>query len=171
MLLPGPAQTAASTGYIGYILLQDQKTAGTDGGTATGTGSLASTAYSTRTLNTEVADTGGDCVLASNQFTLSPGTYEIEARTPGYFVDYIKSRLQNVTDGTTILAGTPEYSPSAGAPGTMWSKITGRFTIAAGKALELQFICYATKASNGLGVSANFGNIEIYSQVELRRLT
>ena len=59
---------------VPYIKLSDVKSAGTAGGTFT------SGSWQTRTLNTEDSDTGGNCSLSSNQFTLDAGTYEINAR-------------------------------------------------------------------------------------------
>lgn len=155
------------SGYIGYIHLQDQKSSGT------ASGGFTSGAWRTRTLNTEVADTNNDCSLASNQFTLSAGTYEIEARAGAVFVSGHQIRLRNTTDNTTVLVGSSAYAAlvSASDGSQTDSVIQDRFTIGASKALEIQHQCAVTRATNGFGVQAGFGEIEVYCDVVLRRVS
>lgn len=154
-------------GVIGYVLLKDIQTANTQGG------GFTSGAWRTRVLNTESVDTGNDCSLASNQFTLTAGTYDIEASAPGVFVSDHQTRLYNTTDSATILAGTSEYAPivSSSDGSQTRSYVIGRFTIAASKALELQHRCSVTRNSNGFGVAANFGENEVYAVVRLWRVS
>jgi hypothetical protein len=146
----------------GYICLADQKAQNTAGGTFT------SGAWRTRTLNTEVTDTGGDCSLASNQFTLTAGTYEVWALAPAHACDRHQARLQNVTDGSTLITGTVGITSGAASVDSV-SVVVGRFTVAASKALELQHQCQTSKATNGFGVESNF-TAEVYSVVVLRRV-
>ena len=146
-----------------YILLQDQQTSGTQGGT------FSSGSWITRVLNTEVTDTGGYCTLSSNQFTLAAGTYEIFARAPGVACDSHKARLQNITDGSTTLLGSSAYS-NASSTVMSDSLLNGRFTITSSKTFELQHRCSSTRATQGLGQSSAFGVSEIYAQVELRKV-
>ncbi len=144
---------------LDYILLRDEKAQNTAGGTFT-TG-----AWQTRTLNTEVADTGNHCSLSSNQFTLQPGTYRIRARAPTYLVNNHQTRLQNITDGTTTIVGTVERS--AAAAGVMTSSfLEGRFSITAAKAFELQHRCSTTGTTDGFGQQSNL-TTEVYAVVEL----
>lgn len=144
---------------LDYIYLRDEKAQNTAGGTFT----LG--AWRTRVLNTEVEDTGGHCSLAANQFTLDDGTYRFKARAPAYQVLRHQLRLFNVTDTAVILTGSSMVSGSGFISETD-SWCTGRFTIAAGKALELQHRCEATLATQGFGVESNF-TTEIYAEVEL----
>lgn len=150
-----------------YVLVQDEKAQNTDGGTAT------SGAWETRTLNTEVSDPDGVCSLASNQITLEAGTYECVISAPTWRTGRHQIRLQNVTDSTTVLTGTTEYSSnidSAGSFGPMTrSIIVGRFTIAASKALEVQHRVETTRATNGYGVAANF-TTEVYTVAQFTRI-
>jgi len=166
-LISGSGGGGSSGGYIGFIVVQDQKAANTAGGTCT------AGSFQTRTLNTEVLDTHSDCTLASNQITLTAGTYDIIASAPAVFVSDHQTRLQNVTDGTTVLVGTSEYAPivSAADGSQTRSEIIGRFTIAASKALEIQHRSSVTRATNGFGAAANFGQIEIYTNVQLFRVS
>src|SRR5438128_3200167 len=61
-----------------YVSLQDRLASGTNVANST-TGS-----WVTRVLQTKVSDVGGLCTLASNQFTLTAGTYWIRAIAGGY---------------------------------------------------------------------------------------
>jgi hypothetical protein len=155
----------AATGYLGYVNLQDQKSANTQGGTFT------SGSYQTRVLNTEVSDTNGDCSLASNQITLAAGTYECLITAPALFTLAHKARLQNVTDSATVLLGTGEYSDPTSGQAQTRSIVCGRFTIAASKALEVQHRAQQTRSSNGFGNAANFGDTEVYTVAEFWRVS
>lgn len=147
-----------------YLQYREQQAQNTSGGTFT------SGAWRTRVLNTEVSDVGGYGTLASNQITLAAGTYYIRATTPAFAVEVHQTRLQNVTDGSTVLTGTPGYTASGvGAVAVTHSFVSGIFTIAASKALELQHQCSSTKTTNGFGVAANF-TTEVYTVVELWKI-
>src|SRR6185503_4616539 len=91
---------------IPYLNYQDQKIQNTAGGTFT------SGAWRTRTLNTEAADTGSYGTLASNQITLTAGTYIIRASAPAYRVNSHILRLQNVTAAATVLGGQSAFAHS-----------------------------------------------------------
>jgi hypothetical protein len=147
-----------------YISIEDHKASGTDGGTFT------SGAWQTRDLNTTVSDTGSHVVsLASNQFVLDAGTYEIEVDAPAYKCDYHAIRLQNITDSTTILSGSSEYANSTYNVANR-SFISGKFVIAASKTLQIQHRCGTTASGNGLGVGAGASfavATEIYTRVRL----
>lgn len=152
--------TPTGGGDEDYVCIQDQKAANTDGGAFT------SGAWQTRDLNTEVADTGSNSALASNQITLQPGTYRCRISAPAFAVNEHKARLRNVTDGTTLLVGTSEFAYT-GSFTTNRSLIEGRFTLAAAKVLEVQHRGGATQVTNGFGAKTNFGEPEIYTSVEL----
>lgn len=148
-----------------YILIQDQKSSGTNGGTAT------AGSWQTRTLNTIVADTTGAVTLGSNQFVLPAGTYRINVRAPAVSVTVHQCRLRNITDSSTTALGSPEYSYSANDAlnaVSNYSFLTARFTISGSKTFEIQHQVGATKATYGYGVAASF-DTEIYTSVELIR--
>jgi hypothetical protein len=151
-------QILAGSSVGAYALLQDQKTSGTNGGTAT------SGSWQTRTLNTEVVDANGIVSLSANQFTLEAGTYRIRAQAPAYIVSTHQVRIQNVTDATTPLLGTSEYDAAVSVQTT--SVAVGEFTITGTKTFELQHRVGTTGASNGFGVATSFGT-EVYGQVEI----
>jgi hypothetical protein len=149
--------------YSAYLCYQDQKSSGTDGGTFTSGG------WRTRNQNVEVADTGGHGSVASDQITLAGGTYRIFAQAPAHFVAAHQLRLQNITDGTTILTGEnafTSYSGGAGVNSETPALLRGRFTLTATKVLELQHRCTVTVSGNGMGVNVGWGT-EVYATVEL----
>jgi len=146
-----------------YVLIEDQKTSGTAGG------AITNGAWRTRTLNTEVYDTHNVASLATSQVTLLPGTYRFLASAPisgPSATTTHQTRLQNVTDGTTIQVGTSEQALNNGVTRSWCS---GRFTIGAGKALELQQQVSASQSGNGQGVAAGFGT-EVYARIEFWRV-
>lgn len=146
-----------------YIMLRDEKSANTAGGTST------AGSWQTRTLNTEVSDTGNHCTLSGNQFTLLAGTYRIRASVPGYLINSHVARLQNITDGTTTIVGTAEQTNAATNNSTTRSFVEGRFTIGSTKTFEIQHRCGGTYATFGFGVPVNFSVTEVYTTVELER--
>lgn len=151
--------TALST--PSFALYQEQQTSGTQGGTFT------SGAWRTRLINTEVSDADGVGSLASNQVTLTAGTYEVRASAPAVFCAAHKLRLQNVTDAATLALGSSE-SNNASNTATR-AVLVDVFTIAASKALELQHQCQTTRATDGFGTAASFGT-EIYAILEFRKI-
>ena len=149
-----------SASLMNYICIQDQKAQNNAGGTFT------SGAWRTRDLNTELADTGNNASVASNQITLDAGTYRCLIICPAGYCEQHQARLQNITDAETLLVGT-----SARAQATLarvivsTSTIIGRFTLAAQKVLEVQHICNTTRSTDGLGEACNF-TTEVYTVAE-----
>jgi hypothetical protein len=142
-----------------YILIRDEKTQNTSGGDFT------SGDWRTRTLNTEVYDTGNHASISSNQITLAAGTYEFEISCPAHHVSRHQARLYNITDGAAIAYGTSEFQNAATTTSATRSFIKGRFTIAAPKVLEVQHRCETTFSTYGFGVESNFGT-EVYTVAE-----
>lgn len=143
------------------IIIQDQRSSGTHGGTFT------AGADRTRTLNTEVIDTGNHAALSSNQITLQPGTYRLTAWASAWYVAGHRLKWHNVTDGTTIL-GSTEYIPQANQQ-TGNALLSAVFTITSAKVFELRHRCNATADNAGFGFASSLGT-EIYAEVKLERL-
>ena len=143
-----------------YILMQHQETSGTDGGTAT------SGSWETGTLNAKPTDTGSNCTLSSNAFTLSAGTYRIYATSPFLATNSSKMKLRNTSDSTDVLIGTNDHADSGGSDNGV-SIVAGQFTISSSKTFEMQRRVQTTKATNGYGVLSGFSVTEVYLQVEL----
>jgi len=143
-----------------YVKVSDVKSAGTDGGTFT------SGAWRTRTLNTEDNDPDGICSLSNSQITLDAGTYECSISCPGFRVENHKAKLINATDDADIIMGTAEYSYNTASRAQTKSIVSGRFTIASNKALEVRHYCFTTYA-RGFGTAGNLdGSDEVYTIAE-----
>ncbi len=153
--------TVETTLNQGFIILEDRKAAGTNGGTFT------SGARRTRDLNTELVDTGNHCTLSANQFTLAAGTYRVFAESTGFMVDGHRCWVRNVTDSVDVALGMSAFSSSTTVNCNTVATAWGRFTIAASKTFELQARCFLTNADDGFGVQANGLDTEIYSRVTL----
>lgn len=152
-----------------YLNVVDQKSSGTDGGTFT------SGSWQTRDLNTVVTNEISGASLASNQITLADGTYYISASAPGYFVQNHKARLRNITHGSDEIIGSSEFSDAAGSsprPSTTRSFISGRLTVSGGpKDYEIQHQCNVTRATDGFGRDTGFGVNEVYTIVEIWKVS
>lgn len=142
------------------ILIRDEKSAGTNGGTFT------SGSWQTRDLNTEVEDDGGHASLSGNQITLAAGTYMVKASSVATSVQQHKLRLRNITDSSDLIIGLSHHITSTAVTSSA-ALLRGKFTIAAPKIIELQHRCTLTRTNNGFGVASNYGVIEIYSSIEL----
>jgi len=157
------------SGFEGQLLhIQDQKSAGTSGGTAT------SGSFQTRDLNTVLTNEITGASLSSNQITLPAGTYYIQAHSPAAGVDSHQTRLRNITDGSDTLLGTSERAENnigTANPGnirtTSRSIIEGRFTIASTKTFEVQHRVQTTLATKGFGVENTFGVTQLYSDAKI----
>tara|TARA_R100001082_G_scaffold4858_1_gene3495 strand:+ start:296 stop:856 length:561 start_codon:yes stop_codon:yes gene_type:complete len=143
-----------------YAILEHQESDGTAGGT------LTSGDWRTRPLNTEVTDPDGIVSISSNQFTLQAGTYLIEWRMPGYHCETWQSRLQNITDTSTVALGESHYTRSLYHQ--HWGQGAVRVTISGAKAFEIQQYAYSTSSTNGMGFpTSNSTGVEVYARVKI----
>lgn len=161
-----PALTGVPLLQPRIATLSDVKASGTQGGTAT------SGSYQTRTLNTLSDPTGIVTSLASNQFTLSAGTYYIEASAPHYGLNsQHRTKIRNVTDSIDAILGSNEYPSNSASVGVQTrSIVVGTIEITSSKVFELQHRVGITQATNGFGVSCAFGDNEVYSIVKIQKI-
>ena len=145
--------------YESYVCIQDQKAQNTTGGTFTAGG------WRTRDLTTEVSDTGSLASISSNQITLEAGTYRCLIMCPAFGVNEHQARLHNTSDSTVVLTGSLGYARQPLTYGMSTSFISGRFTLAAQKVLEVQHYCISTEATDGFGVKMNV-TTEVYTMAE-----
>lgn len=148
-----------------YTLIEDRKAAAVQGG------SFTSNTWHTRTLNTLSVNDNSQVSLSANRFTLTAGTWRIEASAPGWACNSHQIRLRNITDGSTPLIGTSARS-FAGNTAMTRSYLRGRIVINASKTYELQHWSESTRATDGQGIAASLTfptalDGEIYAQVEL----
>ena len=161
----GYQPTAADLDNVitGILHVQDQKTAGTNGGTFT------SGAWQTRDLNTVLTNTITGASLATNQVTLPSGTYKITASSPAYSIAGHMIRLYNITDSALELEGSSEYA-AVGSVGNR-SLLSGIFTITGTKVFEIQHQCQTSGGGNSLGVQTVFTtDHETYTDVFIEKI-
>jgi len=161
------AQVQAMLGgsVLPWVLIKDQKTAGTNGGNA------SAGTWNWRVLNTITGISGyADwCTLASNSITLAVGTYFIEASAPGYVVGEHKIGLYNSTTSTWEIIGSSERS--AGSYNTQThSHLKGLLTVTdAAHVFRLYHYTTAAKSTTGLGVATDCGQVEVYSEMFIEK--
>jgi len=154
---------------LGFVIIQDQKTSGTSGGTFT------SGAWRTRDLNTTILNTVGDNYsLAANQFTLPKGVYLIYGSACANRVNRHHTRLYNVTDAAVIITveGSSEFSSSGDGTNNR-SVFSGYFVITSSKVFEVQHRCQTTIATYGYGVGsgASFAvQKEMYTEIMICKI-
>ena len=149
-----------------YAQVRDEKPDGTPGGT------FVSGAWRTRDLTVEAQDNDNLLTLAANQITLIAGTYYTRIKAPALRVQSNIIRLYNFTDGVVVLLGTNEYSEATPFGSHSSSVISGVFTIAAPKVLEVQHHCFLTRTIHGFGGSVFTSApqpVEVYTVAEFWR--
>jgi hypothetical protein len=160
-----PSSDSASKGWI---VFNETQPVGTNGGT------FSTGQWRTRVLNTTVGSSGSTGVtLSGNQLTFPAGTYKVQASAPACRVGSHKTRLHNITAGTTLQVGSTEY---CGSSATLTSNsqtvsvVNNIFTLSGTTVIELQHRCQTTRATDGFGMAAGFAESEIYSQVCVAKL-
>jgi hypothetical protein len=156
----GAAPQWVSASTAPNVIIQDQKAAGTDGGT------FNSGADRTRTLNTLVRNAGSLASLSSNRFTLPAGTYYIQWSAPATTVNEHQSFLYNFTDSTTVAASQNAYANNQGVWSVTAASGSAIVTIAASKAFEIRHRCNSSRSNDGFGIACGFGT-EIYTTVQI----
>ena len=156
---------ATDTGglFSSYALLEDEKTDTTNGGAST------ATTWHHRDLNSEVFDPDNIVSLASNKFTIGPGTFYITWRCPGYRTAGLNSRLYNVSDSSVVKYGTAGLSYTVNTYAITHTFGSARVTISSGTK-EYRIDSYAHSAyANGLGENSLGGatSNNIFTQVEI----
>ena len=108
--------------------------------------------------------------MSSNQITLPAGTYLVDATCPAYAVDNHKARLQNITDGQTLLVGMSHRSANGNSTQTQ-SLINGIIILTAEKTLELQHYCQTTLSTSGFGNPTSISGVnEVYSIIVINKV-
>lgn len=142
------------------IVIQDQQTTGTNGGTAT------SGSWQTRTLNTVQSNVDSLASLSSNQISLTEGIYLFEVFAPAYDVSFHQCRLNDTTNGT-IVYGSSEFNVTNSQSS---SRVCAVVTSASGATWQIQHRVQSTRLTLGYGVANSFGGPEIYTQVKITPL-
>lgn len=137
----------------------DEKVVGTDGG------SFASNTWIIRSLNTTFqTDPYDDTVsLASDQITVQPGTYKVEASAPAYRAGDHVIRVWNDTDSKEEAVGISAFTATSQANSTQsLTTLSTTLQFTDTKVLELQHQCTNTRNTNGRGRATGVG-VEKYA--------
>jgi len=162
--------TYGALNYNNLLYIEDQKTSGSAGGASTGA------TWNVRTLNTSLVANITGASLSTNQITLPAGTYWIEASAPAVNdrsgnPQRNKVRLRNITDSTTDIVGTSEYTDASSNENTQTvSNMSGLVTIAGTKVFELQHYTSNTVATYGRGDPTSSGEVEVYSRIKIYKV-
>lgn len=142
-----------------HVIAQDQKAAGTAGGSA------SASAWTTRTLNTLSVNLVG-ASLATNAVTLPAGTWCLQARAPFSATGGTQIRIRNTTDSTTAVAGGSHLFDSISVQAGDITAV-GRVTIASTKAFTVEY--YALSAGT-LGSAPASGEVATYTELRATKL-
>ena len=144
-----------------YYLISDQKTIGTNGGTA------VQAVWTQRTLNTITAyPSGGTLVtLSGSDIILSAGSYKIYALSPYQGTKNTATRIYNVTGSSVLLTGTSINSNDNNK--SVYSIIQGIITVGSTTTIRLEYNANTGENNIGLG-SATGLQVETYSIVEIQ---
>lgn len=162
--LSGVASVKTHSPFLKFAYFEDQKAAGTDGGSGF-------TSYATRDLNTTVYNGITGAALSSNEVSLPAGTYLAEGACPALRVNVHKCRLFNVTAGAALAYGTSEFTAvGSGDLVTTRSAVTTRFTLSGTSSIRLEHALGNTTSGVDYGRSSNKTGVEVYSTLKIWRL-
>ncbi len=149
-----------ATGLVAY--LKDIKPNNTTGGGCTA-GSYAKHDLTTIEGNSSLV------TLASSEFTLKAGTYELNGYSTMSSANRHRAKIRNITTGTDAILGDSAYTTSSTNVHTK-SFFDGIIVVPSDQTFQLQYRCETTDASDGLGVASNFGEPELFALVKIRKI-
>ena len=126
--------------------------------------SLSSGSWTKRELNIVKTNEITGASVSSSTMTIPAGSYYISCSAPADQCDLHKLRLQNTTDGTTLLVGV---NADDGGGNTTLATMNGRFTLSGSKSIELQ---HRVSTSGTGGVACTFGVVEVYADVQIWKI-
>jgi hypothetical protein len=144
--------------------IKDLKPSGTNGGTCDPTKAWEQI----RDLNNLSGDTSF-VTLSANQFTLSAGTYVIEANAIAYLDGLHRAVLVNAQTSEFLILGSNARS-HATAGGMEPSMIMGQVVIATPTTFVVKHRCQTLMNNVGFGMASSFGVDEIYTQVKIIKI-
>jgi len=165
--------------------IREEQTNGTDGGL------LTHNAWNTCVLNAELTD---DFAItpSGNQLSLASGRYRVEADAMAHFTGLMqrasgefansKLRVRNITDGATLLTGlSARFSilddgggNDEAADFTLFVRMSGEFTLAGTKTIELQhwvFNSFVSSPAIRSGKAVSSGEKEVYTDFRFWKIS
>lgn len=154
-------------GNLQYAIWQDQKAAGTDGGTP------VADAWTKRTCDDEVVNTIGGLTEAASVFTFATnGTYLLVASAPFLNTGAVggaQLRWRNTTAGTTVALSSIAYTAATGTDDTCI--LFAIFTVSGSTNFEIQYyIDQANTPGLGTGNIAASAEVAVFAQALFLRI-
>lgn len=153
-------QSVSTPGRAPNAVLEDQKSAGTDGG------SFNPSTWVKRTLNTEVYDPDGLISVASSEFTPTVNGW-VEWSAPAREVYAHKTRLYNVTGAAVVGYGSSEWSGDSTGAG-FHTRSFGGAPVSAGTTYRIEHYAQTLHSTDGLGNALGIGT-EVYTRLQFWR--
>jgi hypothetical protein len=161
VLINPPPPTPPPGGSISTILLEHRLSSGSNAGTATGS------TWNLRPLNVLAVDTGSNCSLASNEFTLAPGKYNVKIWSVGNHIEFHKVRLYSVTDSSDGgRIGGSNYVFGAQDVSVLFCYLD----IAIPTIYRVDHWAQTTQSTYGLGQPVGNGTDEVFCQVAIDKV-
>ena len=153
-------QSVSTPGRAPNAVLEDQKSAGTNGG------SFNPSTWVKRTLNTEVYDPDGLISVASSEFTPTVNGW-VEWSAPAREVYAHKTRLYNVTGAAVVGYGSSEWSEANAGKG-FHTRSFGGAPVSAGTTYRIEHYAQTARSTDGLGNALGIGT-EVYTRLQFWR--
>ena len=147
---------------LGCAVFQDQRSNGTDGGTA-GAGGV----FLPRTLQTTIVNTISGASLATNQITLPAGTFAVQANAAFYRTGETQIRFKSTTTSTVIHGEQTRID--TGATGDALH-LSGVLVLSASETFQLEYYVESNPGTAALGRSMTSNNIETFATVTIINL-
>ena len=116
-------------------------------------GACTVNSWTQRQLNSEDGDAAGNVVVAANQFTLQPGTYECRATAPAFKAGVNKIRVRNTANNLSQESGSV-IAPVSG--GSSIAVVDINISIGAATTFLVEHFCTA-KPSDDVDVGGSWG--------------
>jgi hypothetical protein len=162
--------TAPASTVRKIAIIEDQKSNGTDGGTAT-TGSFTNHVLNTF-VNSGATNVISGLSLASNQVTIPAGTYLVRAWAVTMGTNTFQIRFKSTTTATVIdglCVAAPNATPDRT---TATAHLAGVLTLSAQEIFTLDYYASGTFSTQDLGVPTVANNgVERYASVTIEDMT
>lgn len=112
----------------------------------------------------------GTHTATSSTISLAAGDYETRGTASFFVTNSCRARLRDITNGVTLALSTSVYAPAANNANG-YPTFEGYFTLAGTAIVQLEYRVETTRASDGLGVAENFGEVEVYARLKLIKLS
>jgi hypothetical protein len=141
---------------------REEKPSGKDGGTS------KSGSYQKRSLTHHYGDTTF-AKLSGSQITFTEtGTYRFKARCPAFHSQRHKCKIRNITNSTDIIVGACQHNHGNLTADTTLETVQDIGSLIT---IQLQHRVAVARATYGWGVASGFGDMEVYAELWIEKLS